>query len=179
MTIATPEVNKSIRALLSPALRAAGFQKVETRHNWRYLSDSIWALHLKAVGAYFSSVTGFPPMSLVAELGIYYHDFPGQSGLVVPRGSDGLLLPPITHCYTRTCLELQRTQSALRPSTMADTERRRTDVWWVQPDGSNLEEVVLDIKDSLFNRGIPFLEKPYNTREEQLSRSVAAMRHDV
>jgi hypothetical protein len=89
--IGSSEVNRSLRTVLSPALRLAGFQKVRARHNWRYLTDSVWALHIKAVGAHFSGVTGFPPMSLVAELGLYYLEFPGHPNLPAPIDVDGLL----------------------------------------------------------------------------------------
>lgn len=168
--IGSSEVNRSIRAVLSPALRVAGFQKVRTRHNWRYLSDTVWALHIKAVGAYFSSVTGFPPMSLVAELGLYYLAFPGYPNVPSPIDVDGLPIPPITHCHTRLSLELQSSQDHLRPATMLPAERRRPDVWWLEPNGSNLDEAIADIRDSVLVFGIPFLLKPYNAREVQLKR---------
>ena len=109
-------------------------------------------------------------MSLVAELGLYYLEFPGHPGLTAPTDTDGLPIPPITHCHTRLSLELQRNQDLLRPSTMVVPERRRTDVWWLEPDGSNLNEVLVDIRDSVLSFGIPFLLKPYNARQEQLIR---------
>jgi hypothetical protein len=89
---------------------------------------------------------------------------------VLAQAMDSLPIPPITHCHTRLSLELQRSQENLRPPTMSPTERHRQDVWWLEPDGSNLDEAITDIRDSVLTYGIPFMLKPYNARDERLQR---------
>ena len=175
--LGSAEVNKAIRAILIPALREHGFTKLRTRHNWRYFSDCVWALHLHAVGAYFSSVTGFPPMSLAAELCIYYLDFP--AGAAAPLDTDGLPIPAATHGHVRLPLAIQSNQDEVRPASMRQIERRRDDIWWLSPDGSNLIDAITDIRNSVIHFGIPYLEKPFNSREEQIRRRALVDKHDA
>ena len=166
--ITSSDVNRALRTGLEPTLRELGFTRLKSRHYWRYFPDCVWALHLKAVGSFFSSVTGFPPASLVVELGVYYLNFP--SGPIAALDPGGQPIPGITDCQVRLSLVNQRNQIALRPASMLGPERSRTDIWWLNPDGSNLLEAVEDIREAVVAFGIPFLEKPYNTRSEQIRR---------
>jgi hypothetical protein len=141
---------------------------------WRYREECVWALQLQAVGHYFSTVTGFPSMSLGGELCIFYLDWPSHDPIRLdskpPRDTDGLYIPKAWDCHTRYPLLVQLDQAADRASIPSEIERRRDDVWFVRPDGSNVETVVEDVRRSILEWGIPLLLKPYNARSEQIKR---------
>jgi len=174
MAIGSAEVNRVLRLALNPALRANGFTKFKGRCAWRYMEDCIWVLQLRAVGNYFSMVTGFPPMSLCGELCIFFPDFPSPDPMrrdsKPPRDTDGLYIPKPPSCQIRLPLLVQQDQAADCASIRSPAERDRDNVWFVRPDGSNVEAVVEDVRCSVVEWGIPLLLKPYNTRSEQIKR---------
>ena len=155
--IGSAEVNKVIRRFVSPALQDRGFTKVQTRNNWRYLDDRIWVFGIRSIGN-----TGlpdyFPSQSLHCEIGIYFLDFPAHPRPAIrtkPKSDkDGLLAPKITDCHWRGNLTLIGDQSQLRQGLRHSQERNRKDVWWVNEDGSNVEDVVEDIKQSFVKKGL-------------------------
>ncbi len=157
------EVNKLIRRVVSPALRECGFTKVRTRNNWKYLEDRVWYIMIRSVGSYFSDVTGYPPQSLTAEYGVYFTDFPPNPrpalSTTPKTDKDGLVVPKEHECHYRNSLENISSQKKLRISISSEVERRRTDVWWISPDGSNMEEAVEDIRLSLLQNAIPKMER--------------------
>ncbi len=160
--ISSAEVNKVIRRVVSPALRERGFTKVQTRNNWCHLDDRIWVLVIRSIGN-----TGlpdyFPSQSLHCEIGIYFPDFPPHprpARRTKPKvDEDGLLVPKITDCHWRGNLTLIGDQSQLRQGLRHSQERNRKDVWWVNEDGSNVEDVLEDIKQSFVKKGLRRLEK--------------------
>lgn len=166
--ITSGDINKILRRVVVPTLRELGFTKFKGRVAWRYLDDSVWVFHTRAVGSYFSLVTGFPPASLTAELGIFYLDFPNTPS--VEADDDGLPIPKDVHCHTRYGLDNIADQIAVRSQSMSEIERRRRDIWWVEPDGSNAVAVVEDIRQSILEYGVPLLQMPYNARSVQLER---------
>lgn len=173
--ITSSAVHKILRRVVVPTLREIGFTKFQGRTAWRYLDDSVWVFHTRAVGSYFSQTTGFPPASLTAWLGIFYLDFPNTP--TVETGADGLPIPKESLCHVRYGLDNIADQIAVRSPAMSPTERRRTDIWWVEPDGSNAETVVEDIRRSILEYGVPLLLKPYNARSVQLERRGLAHTH--
>jgi hypothetical protein len=174
VAISSADVNRVFRRVLYPALREAGFTKFKGRCAWRYGEDWLWALQIREVGNHFGSVTGFPPMSLCGELGIFFPDFPSpdpsRPDSKPPRDSDGLDMPKPPQCQVRYPLQVQLDQSPDRAALLTQSERDRDDVWYVRPDGSNIEAVIEDVRRSVIEWGIPLLQKPYNTRAEQIRR---------
>lgn len=166
--ITSGDINKILRRVVVPTLREIGFTKFKGRVAWRYLDDAIWVFQTKAVGNYFSQVTGFPPSSLTARLGIFFLDFPGSHP--IKTADDGLPVPDESRCHVRYGLDNMADQIAVRNPEMLEQERLRKDVWWLDRDGSNAEAVVEDIRRSILEYGVPLLEKPYNTRAVQLER---------
>jgi hypothetical protein len=157
--IGSPEVNKVLRAELSPVLRVQGFQKVEARNAWAWRDHFIWVLVVRSVGSYFSQVTGWPPMSLTVSLGVFYDFIPSEKPIKVD--SHGRLLPKEYECASlfrsvllRTIDQSERTGKLSNPA-----ERVRKDIWWVDPNGTNVGEVVPDIASSLIVQGIPWFER--------------------
>jgi hypothetical protein len=151
------EVNKVIRRVISPALRERGFTKTQTRNNWCHLDDRIWVFAIRSIGN-----TGlpnyFPSQSLHCEIGVYFLGFPPHPRPALrttPKvDKDGLLVPKITDCHWRGHLTLVRDQSQLRQGLRNLQERNRKDIWWVNEDGSTVEDVVEDIKQSFVKKGL-------------------------
>jgi hypothetical protein len=147
--IGSPEINQVIRRLLSPTLRENGFSKVKTRNNWGYHDRCIWVLQIRAVG----KRTAFPSMSLGVGLGIYYDFLPEE--IPIKRDKDGNLIPEEYLCHIRNELFLANIdQSRFTKDLHNSAEAARKDVWWVEPDSSNIEEVINDIKLSFLKNGL-------------------------
>jgi len=156
--IGSPEINKVIRKFLSPVLKGNGFEKVNTRHNWGWKDHCIWVLDITAVGKYFSDVTGWSPMSVYVELGIYY-DFVSPKDGEIKIGTKGELLPKSHQCQLQRQLYCSLDQSKYTKDIDNPAEKERNDIWWIQPDGSNIEEVISDIKQDFITNGLKWLKK--------------------
>jgi hypothetical protein len=162
--VGSPEINKVIREVLSPVLRCSGFSKVLTRNNWGYHGEAIWVFKIKAVGKYFSDGTGFPPMSLTAELGVYYTFFPeGKPSLKVDK--DGLLLPPEWRCHMRDALRNVHDETFLRRNFHNPAEIMRKDIWYVDVEGNNTTEAIGDIKEAFLGQAVSWYKNMMNLEE--------------
>lgn len=167
--IGSPEIDKMIRKNLSPSLKESGFTKVDTRHNWAWMEECTWVLDITAVGKYFSDVTGWPPMSIHVDLGIYYNLIPtNEDNIKIEK--NGILTPRSHQCHLQHQL-LSTIDQDMYTSTLSNAaERKRKDLWWVKPDGSNLEEVIENLKHSFLTEGIDWFMG--NTDIEQASRNI-------
>jgi hypothetical protein len=70
----------------------------------------------------------------------------------------GRLLPQEYECQIRSELHSTLNQKGLKHALTNKAERERTDVWWVEPDLSNTEEVAADIRDVFLSDGIPWFD---------------------
>lgn len=154
--IGSLEINKSIRKIIHPILKNNNFTKVKTRNGWKYNDKCIIVFNIRAVGGYFSFVTGFPPMSVVVSLGVYYKFFPQEKSIKIDKV--GLLLPPEWCCQRRLKLTNYDFNKQIRDNLNNPNDRTRNDIWWIEPDGKNTEEMVEDISNSLIYIGIPWYE---------------------
>jgi hypothetical protein len=156
--IGSPEVNKIIRKTLSPVLKENGFTKVNTRHNWTWIDNSIWVMDITAVGRYFSDVTGWPPMSIHVDLGIYYDFIPANDKYLKMDGQ-GKVLPKTHQCHLQGELYSTLNQLKYMSNLSNPAEQKRKDLWWIEPDGSNIEEVIENVKQSFLTDGIDWFRK--------------------
>jgi hypothetical protein len=150
-------INKSLRKYVSPELRAAGFQKVDARNAWTWTSEYIWVFNIRAVGSYFSAVTGWPAASACVWIGVYYPFIPR----VRPGKSDdkGRILPAEYECHMRSHLE-RRTPLPEGVSRLSNSaERKRKNIWWLEPDGSNADEVANDIAAGVAEVAVPWFRE--------------------
>lgn len=131
--IGSPEINKTIRRILSPSLREAGFNKVNSRQNWAWIDHCIWVLEIRAVGKYFSDVTGWLPMSINVDLGIYY-DFIPSRNCEIKIGTQDELLPKPFQCHLENQLNCHINQARYKNHLDNPAEKEREDIWWVEPD---------------------------------------------
>lgn len=156
--IGSPEVNKVIREILSPVLKANGFSKVNTRNNWAWIDHSIWVLNITSVGKYFSDVTGWPPMSIHVDLGMYYNFIPMNNDRI-KTDEGGRLFPKSHQCHLQGELHSTLDQMKYMSSLSNPAEQKRKDLWWIEPDGSNIEEVIKNVKQSFLTDGIDWFRK--------------------
>jgi hypothetical protein len=157
--IGSPEVNKILRRVLIPVLRQHGFTKTENRHNWGWHGPCTWVLDIRAVGGYFSGVTGWPPMSVGVWLGVFYDFIPEEIPDTVKRSSDDLPLPREYDCHLRSQVNCSLNQSKFTRSLSNPAERKRSDLWWIEPNGSNVEDVAEDIARQFLTEGLPWFER--------------------
>lgn len=154
--ICSKEINKEIRKIISPILSENGFDVIKVRNNWLHKKDVIWVFNLRAVGNYFSLVTGWPSMSLTGWLGMYY--------LFIPKvyKQKNTALPDEAACDLRSEINVSIDQSEFTRTLDNPPERKRTDIWWVEKDGSNLNKVIEDIKVSFLKDSIPWFKRLSN-----------------
>ena len=158
--ITSTEINKSFRTVLSPILKENGFSKIESRKSWGWHSECIWVFDIKAVGNYFSEITGWPPMSICVSLGVHC-EFLAQQ-VEIKRDNRGLSLPKQEQCHFRNNLSCWLDQSKYTTELSNPAERNRKDIWWIESDGSNLAEVIEDVKKSLLMEGLSWLNNKSN-----------------
>ena len=153
--ISSPDIDKILRAHLSPILRESGFSKVSARKSWGWHGHCVWVLNIRAVGSYFSDVTGWPPMSVCVWTGIYY-DFIPFEGHTPPKVDEkGRLIPNEVDCHMRSHLSRTLDQSVYTKRLSNPAEREREDIWWLEPDGSNMVEAVENIALCFVDEGKP------------------------
>jgi hypothetical protein len=149
----SPEINKVLRKTLSPLLRENGFSSVQARKAWGWHGQGIWVLEIRAVGNYFSQVTGWPPMSLGISTGVYYDFIPDETHTATVD-AQGRLCPPEYLCHARSQLERGLNQDRYLSTLVNRVERVRRDIWWITPTGENTAEVVDDVAHSFMTRGL-------------------------
>jgi hypothetical protein len=147
-------LNTALRSRVAPILKEAGFQQVDARNGWSWRNDFIWVFNVRAVGRYFSGVTGWPPGSVGVWLGVFFEFAPRSGGLTTDE--HGRLLPPEHACNMRSHVSCGLDQTRHTRSLSLRAERKRTDIWWVEPDGGNADQVASDIAKSLVAEGLPW-----------------------
>jgi hypothetical protein len=147
-------LNKPLRQRVSPFLRDAGFQHVDARNAWSWREDCIWVFNIRAVGNYFAYVTGWPPGSVCVWLGVFYTFAPRRAD--TKQDDLGRLRPLEVNCHMRSHLDCRLNQTARTQACRNSAERRRTAIWWVEPDGSNADEVAREIAASFVTQGGPW-----------------------
>ena len=150
-------VNRALRASVSFVLREVGFDKVDARNGWLWMDELVWVFNIRAVGNYFSLVTGWPPGSVGVSLGIYFLFMP--TDLPVKVDNKGRLLPAEYMCHMRTQMECGLNQDEFVYQLVGVQERNRKDLWWIEPDGSNNLTVAKDIASSLKKNGLPWYSR--------------------
>jgi hypothetical protein len=61
--------------------------------------------------------------------------------------------------HMRSHLERGIDQDELMKDTLSLLNKERKDIWWVNPDGDNADEVAKDVANSLYEQGLPWFRK--------------------
>jgi hypothetical protein len=157
--ITSPDINKLLRRYLSPILRDNGFSKVSARKAWGWRDKCVRVLLVRAVGNHFSQVTGWPPMSVCVWAGVYYDFIPFNGHLPPGLDEKGRLAPDVSSCHLTLDLLCSLDQSQFTHQLFNPAEHERKDIWWLEPDGSNMVDVVENITLNFVDQGIPWLRR--------------------
>lgn len=134
------KVARAIDRALRPILTANGFSKFKGRSTYRYEDDTIFGFTTCAVGAYFATITGFTPSSFTATLWVNYRAIPARNEPSID--GDGLAIPTSMHRHIALPSNLE---SQVRTGISSGPEKSREDIWWVHPDGENLDLLARDL----------------------------------
>jgi hypothetical protein len=163
-------VNRALRMRVTPLLRKVGFDKVEARRAWLWRPNLVWVFTIRAIGGNLGDRI-WPPSSVNVLLGIYYRFFPQIPPHVSTRKAtlqtdrQGRPQPAADVCHMCAHLECGLDQSKRTQDSPNRAEQKRRDIWWVDPDGANADEVASDIAISLFEYGVPWYERASNLKE--------------
>lgn len=145
--IGNAEVHNALKMHLFPTVRQYGFTKIKGKRCYKYNKSSVFVVSVEAVGKHFSDVTGFSPSSFMCTLGVYFpfvinkYDPDGRG---IAYDKDGLPIGISLHQSLRLenfAFSKQKVRRGI--NNPAETDRK--DVWWVERDGTNAEEMVLDL----------------------------------
>lgn len=135
----TKEFNKLIRQQLYPVLREIGFEQIGNRKSFIWKKDVLYQFQIKAVGNYFRDVTGWPSGSFSCSVNPFY----GFLNDSCDKDDTGKLIPPKRWpSEGGLCLSVAIDQSRYTAGLTNPAERDRSDLWWLEDDGSNAHEVV-------------------------------------
>ena len=155
------DIDKMIRKIIFHSLKENGFSKTKRRTAWGWHDDCIWVFHIKAVGHFHSSITHWPSASLTVNLGIYYPYLPHIKE--AKKDKNGLMYPKEYECNRRA--ELTCSYDQLKYTEFVNcnsSEKKRRDIWWIQPDGSNISEVINDINNRFLEHAVKWFGEKSN-----------------
>jgi hypothetical protein len=141
------DVNQAIRRLIRPFLKERGFDTSTARWIWRHQEHTIDCIHFWSpfnwVQAAVYDITTF---SFQIDLGIYFTDIPPEGP--GPKEKRGHLLPEDSECHIRRHLRPPaEQQKVLMPW-----------LWYIDPNGTNLEETVDVAKEALERDALPWFD---------------------
>jgi hypothetical protein len=125
---------------------------MDARNAWLWQAKAVWVFNIRAVGTYFSGVTGWPPGSVGVWLGVYYPFFPREDH--IKEDEDGRVLPAENMCHMRSHLTCTLDQSAQTARLPNPAEHRRTDLWWIDPEGESAVPAAVNIASALAEAGL-------------------------
>jgi hypothetical protein len=145
-------LNKLLNQMVMPILRDAGFECIDARNALSWRKECILVFEIRAVGSYIADVTGWPPGSVNVWMGAYYTFAPRRPG-DIKRDARKRLRPTGPECHLHVPLNRIAVKPR-RPGALNAPERRRRDIWWVERDGSNANDVAADIAAALCKQGL-------------------------
>lgn len=162
-------LTKEIQSTVFSVLKEYGFETFSGRKAWKYFDNKIYLLAITGVGSNFSEVTGYPSISITSSINIYYINFPDNKECK-KISKTGKRLPDETECHYRFSLEKINQQENIIKNIKHPIDKKRRDVWWIEPNGNNIESVMSDIIQAIKTQALKLVEKPCYQYEEQLSR---------
>jgi hypothetical protein len=139
------EVNRQIRALVRPILKASGFAAFTSRSAWRYRDDRIEVVNFQSFNDHLASGLRCTTYSFALNLGIYLLSVPEGRP---PKVRGGRLAPEEYTCHLRR--QLSR--------TLNQPELARNDIWYIDPEGRYLGPAVHDAGKAISGVGFTWFE---------------------
>lgn len=141
------EVGKAVRDLVRPALRSAGFTKFTGRKAWRFNDQTIDMIAFRSFSSYIAAGVGCTTYSFALTSGVFY------------RCLDVDLNRPDIYHLTFT---FEGSKTLRQPWFHHEGSGRtwdRPDVWYVLPDGTNLQDNVQDAQRIIQANVLPLIER--------------------
>jgi hypothetical protein len=168
-------VNRELRASLWPALREHGFEARTDRAAWRYWEGGVEVVEVPSVGAGADAV-GCTTFSFSAIIGSNPGFLTGSAPVIDerpprPRRWDcrltgrlhkGIEQPwfrPFDRPLDPAAPESVRSHREGLQAVIRQDVHDRPEIWYVREDGSNLAEMVVDLRASFERRGVRMLER--------------------
>jgi uncharacterized protein DUF4304 len=146
-TVDSKAVNRAIRAAIRPALQAQRFALFTDRTFWRHRANRVHVVNFQSFNDYLASSVGVTTFSFAVNLGQYLTCVPPDDFEIPTR--KGLLAPAEYQCHLR-----------LRPlRRLAQTELERRDLWYIDPDGSNLDPAIGDAREVIMDSGLTWFDR--------------------
>lgn len=141
-------VTKELRSVLRPVLSSAGFTAFTGKKAWRYGKHTIDHIAFLSMNDYTASGVGCTTFSFTGEAGVLYralepvtNERPAEYSLTFRGRLNKTVRQPIFHPYGQP------------------ESTDRTDVWYVLPDGSNIDAVVTDAVKAVTDQAIPWIDR--------------------
>lgn len=161
-------VSGAVRQVVWPRLRDAGFTEFSRRAAWRYWSDGSDLVLLRSFSSYVADGVGCTTYSFAVVVGVCFDYVPKRVASPV-RARDRKT--PESWCDAKRTLEKALTQPWFQPYRSAERVLgprplvERADVWFVLPDGSNLEECLEDAADVICGVGLPWVVRYHDPKK--------------
>ena len=140
---------------------ANGFTKIKGRNAWGWHGDCIWVFNISSLPKVFSLTSKWPAYSLTVRIGIYYTFLPPFGQVKVDEND--LLYPREYECNRRAELTCSYDQLKYTKCKISiDIDRDRNDIWWIESDGSNIDEVINDINSQFLRYAVKWFNEKSN-----------------
>ena len=146
------DVNKQIKSVIRPLLREAGFSQFTARSAWRYSDEKIDVVNFQSFNSYLAKTVGCTTYSFCVNLGCSFEAIPRRART---KQRKGYLRPEEYECHFR--LPLQKSIKQLN--------LKRTNVWYVDAAGKNLDIAVADAKKAIVETGLGWFSRFNNVKE--------------
>ena len=137
------DVNRSIRSIVGPVLKAEGFEIVTARSRWRHRADTIDVVNFQSFNRYNADVLGCSTFSFAVNLAVYLNAIPEEHPISVRAG--------------RVCPHEYESHIRRRLLPQSPSLPKAPDIWVIEEQGENLEETVRTVKTELREVGLPWL----------------------
>lgn len=141
-------VSRIIRDISWPFLHNQGFTYFSSRTARRDCDDRIEIINFQSFNSHLAQGIGCTTFSFALNLGIFFSRIPRPRPIKLEDLSKAFR-PEEYHCHFRRQMKKTPSVDALK----------RLDVWSVEPDGSNVEDLVLDATFKIQNDGLPWFER--------------------
>jgi hypothetical protein len=132
-----------MRELVRPALREAGFAAFSGRAAWRTHAQTVDLIVFRSFTSYLAGAMGCTTYSFAVTAGVFYQ-CTASADLDKPKD------------YQLT-FRFELGKTLRQPWFGAGSDR--PDVWYVLPDGSNLDDCVHDARDMVLRQALPLVDR--------------------
>lgn len=158
-------VDRTLRELFWPKLATAGFTRRSGRTAWRDVPGAIQVANIQSFNSYLAEVLGSTTYSFSVNLGVFLGGIAERSRMtrfvrdrVQPREMDCHVRMSPVKGVDQSPATMMRELGQVGRGSVPAWWKDRTDLWYVLPNGANLEAVVRDASAAVLEQGLPWLD---------------------